>query len=39
MTYTFEFIRGDLQEGSEEAERELVKLKGVSCFLPLWFFV
>jgi hypothetical protein len=31
MTYTFEVLRPDLQEGSPEAEKELQKLKGVSA--------
>lgn len=37
MTYVFEFRLPNVQEGTEEADKELAKLKGVSSFLFLLF--
>ena len=37
MTYAFEFELPHIQEGSEEAGKELKRLKGVST-CPLFFF-
>jgi hypothetical protein len=36
MTYAFEFRLPNVQEGTEEAEKELQRLKGVSS-LPYFF--
>lgn len=41
MTYVFEFRLPNVQEGTEEAEKELAKLKGVSLlsfYFSLSFF-
>jgi hypothetical protein len=35
MTYAFEFRLPNVQEGSEEAEKEVQKLKGVSTVVVL----
>jgi hypothetical protein len=37
MTYVFEFRLPDVKEGSEEAEKEAQRLKGVS--IPLFFSI
>jgi hypothetical protein len=34
MTYAFEYKLPNIKEGSEEAEKELQKLKSVSYFVP-----